>query len=135
MQGGQVFRSPAHPIPAGHEAPRKTRGPEGSLRPPPTYMAPQTGVPVVGALLFLHFHFSFFFLVLGSGKSGKTYTDHTVDVLFREKERFHSYSEKTLVDVWLINHAHIYAFAGVGLDGIFPFSRRKFKLQTLTRPH
>lgn len=45
--------------------------------------------------IFLTFSFLAFFLVPGSGKSGKTYNDHTVDVLVQEEERFQSPRENT----------------------------------------
>ena len=105
------------------------------MRPPPHTWLPKLGC-LWSELSFLTLSFFFFFpLVLGSGKSGKMYTVTILLMSCSERRKDFSYSEKTLVDVWLINHAHIYAFAGVGLAGIFPFSRRKFKLQTLTRPH
>lgn len=45
--------------------------------------------------IFLTFSFLAFFPIPGSGKSGKTYNDHTVDVLVQEEERFQSPRENT----------------------------------------
>lgn len=76
---------------------------------------------------FLTFSFSTSFLVLGSGKSGKTYTVTILSWSERRKD-FTVAERKHWLTCGLINHAHIYAFLGVDLYGIFPFSRREFNL-------
>lgn len=78
------------------------------------------------------FIFNFFFLVLGSGKSGKTYTVTILLTSWSERRNDFTVTErKHRLTCGLINHAHMYAFSGVGLHGIFPFSRRVFELQTV----
>lgn len=69
----------------------------GLIEPP--YLAPQTGRY---GLTFTFHTLAFFIFFPGSWlwtKWKNVYSDHTVDVLVREEERFHSHRAKTQVDM------------------------------------
>lgn len=95
--------------------------------------APLLGSPACGGYglnsALLTSSFLTFFLVLGSGKSGKTYTVTILLTSWSERRNDFTVTErKHRLTCGLINHAHMCAFLGVGLYGIFPFSRREFEL-------
>lgn len=69
------------------------------------------------------------FLVLGSGKSGKTYAVTMLLTSWSVRRSEFTVTERThRLTCGPINHAHMCAFSGVGLSGIFPFSRRELEL-------
>lgn len=104
MRGRRVFRISSIADPR-HEA-QKGGGSKDACETTPTCIFPNWGACGLSSTFLTLSFFLFFFPGSWLWKKWKNvYSDHTVDVLFREKERFHSYSEKTLVDVWLINHA------------------------------
>lgn len=95
----------------------------------PRYVAPQPG----GDGLTFTFHtcsvLIFFPGFLALEKVEKTYTVTILLMSWSGRRKDFTVTErKHWLTCGLINHAHIYAFAGVGLYGIFPFSRREFKL-------
>lgn len=74
-------------------------GPAAPRRSSPTCLPKLAGYGLT--FTFRTLAFKIFFSGSWLWKKWETvYRDHTVDVLVREEERFHSYCEKTPVDVW-----------------------------------